>query len=130
MRAVADKFLGIDAMKKPRMKTAYNIWGPEHRSIVDPIFKHRVQEDEVPPKKQLALRSAIYKELFEELAEDEQQEYIDRAELEHQEALDKMYEKLRAPASQDPEDLQLYVLILYIQSTIDRLTNMAGPLRT
>lgn len=110
MKAIADKFLGIDAVKKPRMKTPYNIWGPEHRSIVDPIFKQRVQDGDVPSKKQLALRSAVYKELFEELPEDEQQEYLDRAELEHEEALEKMYAKVRAPPSQKPEDLQSYVL--------------------
>lgn len=88
------------------MKTPYNIWGPENRDVVDPIVKKRVLDGNVPPKQQLALRSAIYKELFAQLPEEEQQEYIDRSELEHQEALDKMYEKLRSPASQKPEDLQ------------------------
>lgn len=88
------------------MKTAYNVWGPEHRDIVDPIFQQRVQDENVPAKNQAALRSAIYKECFNELEDVAQQAWITRAEREHQEALSKVEDRLHAAALTTPEARQ------------------------
>lgn len=96
-------------VQKPRQKTPYNLWGPANRIFIDPIFSERVREGNVPAKQQAALRSALYKELFEELPEEERQEWAERAEVEHQEALSKVNSALKAGASSTPEDRQRYV---------------------
>lgn len=88
------------------MKTAYNLWGPEHRFFVDPIFDERVKENDVPTKNHAALRSAIYKELFDELPKDEQLEWVKRAEEEHRAALKDIERKMNAGPSTAPEDRQ------------------------
>ncbi len=75
-------------VQKPRLKTAYNVWGPHNRCFIDPIFKQRVREGNIPAKQQAALCSALYKELFEELPEEEQKEWTERAENEHREAVE------------------------------------------
>lgn len=99
------KLTGI-AIKKPRMKTAYNIWGPENRALVDPIFTQRVQANNVPAKNQAALRSAIYKEFFNQLSADERQQWVQRAEVEHKLVLDEIDKKMKAGPSTSPEDRQ------------------------
>lgn len=88
------------------MKTAYNVWGPENRASVDPIFNQRVQANKVPGKNQAALRSAIYKELFDQLPPDEQQTWIKRAEADHKLTMDDIEKKLKAGPSTSPEDRQ------------------------
>lgn len=94
------------SIQKPRQKTAYNLWGPAHRFFVDPVFEERVREDGIPAKQHAALRSSIYKELFEELSEEERREWMERAEAEHQEALSKVNVALKADATSAPEDRQ------------------------
>lgn len=90
------------------MKTAYNIWGPEHRLLVDPVFQQRVRDGNVPGKNQAALRSAIYKEFFDQLDEDEQREWTERAEREHQQALANIEKGLQSGPSTTPEARQRY----------------------
>lgn len=107
--AVLSAKISGNSIQKPRQKTAYNVWGPHNRCFVDPVFNERVRDGNVPAKQQAALRSAIYKELFEELPEDEQQEWIERAEQEHQEALRKASTTLKSEPSMAPEDRQRYV---------------------
>ena len=92
--------------QKPRQKTAYNLWGPKNRCFVDPIFNERVLAGDVPFKRQAALRSAIYKELFEDLPQEEQQEWIERTEQEHREAIQKADSTLTSEASSAPADRQ------------------------
>lgn len=94
---------------KPRLKTPYNLWGPQHRAITDPVFHARVKEGDVPASQQLALRSSVYKELFEELPVAEQEEWTDRAEEEHQNALAEHKKAMAGPPSTKPEDRQRYV---------------------
>lgn len=98
------------SLQKPRQKTAYNLWGPENRAFVDPVFNDRVREGSVPAKRQAALRSAIYKELFDELPDDERQEWTERAEREHMQALKKFNKTLEKIPSTKPEDRQRSVL--------------------
>lgn len=90
------------------MKTAYNLWGPEHRFFVDPVFEDRVKENNVDAKNHAALRSSIYKELFDELSKEEQLEWSKRAESEHQAALKDIEKKTNAGPSTAPEDRQRY----------------------
>ena len=104
------------SIQKPRQKTAYNLWGPAHRCFVDPVFQERVKEGNIPAKQHAALRSSIYKELFEELSEDERLEWTQRAEAEHQEALAKVDIALKAGASSAPEDRQRYSLPIVLPS--------------
>ncbi len=59
-----------NGLQKPRQKTAYNLWGPENWCFIDPVFNKRVKEGNVPAKRHAALRSSIYKELFDELPQD------------------------------------------------------------
>lgn len=108
------KLTGI-GLKKPRMKTPYNIWGPEHRYFVDPIFKQRVEEKNVPAKNQAALRSAIYKELFNDLPEDEKKEWAERAEQEHRLALEEIENKMNSNPSTAPEDRQRWAFLSLFQ---------------
>lgn len=105
MAILTAKLTGL-GIKKPRMKTAYNLWGPQHRFFVDPIFDQRVMEGNVPAKNQAALRSAIYKELFEDLSAEEKAEWTERAQREHQEALVDIDKKLKSKPSVKPEDRQ------------------------
>ncbi len=98
-----------NCLQRPRMKTPYNLWGPNNRCFVDPVFAERVEAGNVPAKEQAALRSAIYKELFEELPEDERREWTERAVQEHQRALDKATAVLKSGPSTAPEDRQRYV---------------------
>ncbi len=92
-------------------KTPYNLWGPENRCFVDPVFKERVRDGNVPARQQAALRSALYKELFNELPADEQREWAKRAEREHSEALSKFDNTLKKVPSDKPEDRQRYAPI-------------------
>lgn len=94
------------------MKTAYNLWGPQHRFFIDPIFDQRVVEGNVPARNQAALRSSIYKELFEDLSQEEQAEWTERAQREHQEAIAEIDSKLKGKPSTKPEDRQKYVHFL------------------
>lgn len=105
MAILMSKLTGV-GLQRPRMKTPYNMWGPQNRCFVDPVFAERVKENNVPTKNQAALRSSIYKELFEELPEDERQEWIERAEQEHQQALNKVDSTLKSGPSTAPEDRQ------------------------
>ena len=109
MALLVSKLTGT-SLQRPRLKTAYNIWGPEHRSEIDPIFKERVQEGNVPAARQAALRSAIYKEFFEALPQDEQNVWVLRAETEHQEALQNVENALKAGPSTAPADRQRYAI--------------------
>lgn len=97
-----------NTIQRPRQRTAYNLWGPANRFFVDPVFAERVREGNVPARRHAALRSSIYKELFEELPADERQEWADRAEREHQAALKKMEDVLKAGPSIAPQDRQRY----------------------
>ena len=100
-----------NALQKPRQKTPYNLWGPENRCFVDPVFKERVREGNVPARQQAALRSSLYRELFNELPEEEQREWTQRAEQEHSEALSKFNKSLKQLPSEKPEDRQRYAPI-------------------
>ncbi len=91
-----------NTLQKPRQKTAYNIWGPENRCFVDPIFNERVREGNVPARQQAALRSSIYKELFSELPDEERKEWAERAEREHSEALKKFNKTMKSTPSTAP----------------------------
>ena len=109
MAVLMSKLTG-GSIQKPRQRTAYNLWGPAHRFFVDPIFQERVREGNVPAKQQAALRSALYKELFEELPENERREWTEKAEAAHRQALSKVDEALKAGPSDSPEDRQRYVV--------------------
>lgn len=111
MAVLMTKLTG-NGIQRPRQKTAYNLWGPANRCFVDPIFNERVREQGLPAKQHAALRSSIYKELFDELSEDECQEWITKAEQEHQDALAQVNSVLKAGSSATPEDCQRYVLFL------------------
>lgn len=103
--ALTAKILGIDA-KLPRLKTAYNIWGPQHRELVDPVFSKRVEDDSVPSNLHIALRSSIYKELFEKLPEDEQEMWAKAAVREHEKAVREIKKNMEQGASIAPQDRQ------------------------
>ncbi len=115
MAILMSKITG-NSLQRPRQKTAYNLWGPEHRHLIDPIFKERVREGNVPATQQAALRSSLYKELFEELPEDQRKEWAERASREHREALEKIEGNLKSGPSTAPADLQrcvdIYVAFL------------------
>lgn len=98
-----------NSVQKPRQKTAYNVWGPLNRCFIDPIFNERVRDGSVPAKQQAALRSSLYKELFEELPEEEQREWIDRAEEEHRAAIQNAANILKSGPSAAVDDRQRYV---------------------
>ena len=102
-----------NSLQRPRQKTAYNIWGPENRAIVDPVFHERVRAGNVPGKQHAALRSAIYKELFEGLPDEERLEWINRAEREHRDALAKAENALNSGPSTAPADQQRYAHSLF-----------------
>ena len=102
-----------NTLQKPRQKTAYNIWGPENRCFVDPIFNERVREGNVPARQQAALRSSIYKELFSELPDEERKEWVECAEREHSEALKKFNKTMKSTPSTAPEDQQRSALCIY-----------------
>lgn len=105
MAVLMSKLTGA-TIHRPRLKTAYNIWGPENRAIVQPVFAERVKEGNVPASHQAALRSAIYKEFFESLPENEQKRWSDRAEAEHRDALKNFQDVLKAGPSTEPADCQ------------------------
>lgn len=123
MAILMSKLTG-NTLQRPRMKTPYNLWGPKNRCFVDPVFAERVKEGNVSAKSQAALRSSIYKELFEELPEDEQREWIERAESEHQQALAKVDATLKSGPSTTPEDRQRYVIDVCHFSLIPDITSM------
>lgn len=97
-----------NVLHKPHQRTAYNLWGPQNRCFVDPIFNERVREGNIPVKQQAALRSAVYKELFDELPEDKRRDWIKQAEEEHKIALKKAEDVWSAGPSAAPEDRQRY----------------------
>ncbi|KJA13853.1 hypothetical protein HYPSUDRAFT_151072, partial [Hypholoma sublateritium FD-334 SS-4] len=105
MTVLTSKITGMP-LQRPRLRTAYNLWGPHHRAFIDPIFQERVKEGKVPASRQAALRSAIYKELFEKLPKEERDEWANRAEDEHREAMAKVEKALKSEPSSDPTDRQ------------------------
>ena len=109
MATLAAQLTG-NSMQKPRQKTAYNLWGPENRCFVDPVFNERVKEGNVPAKRHAALRSSIYKELFDELPGDERREWIKHAERQHAEALEKFNQTMKSRPSTEAADRQRFVL--------------------
>ena len=115
MAILMSKLTG-NSLQRPRQKTAYNLWGPENRHLIDPIFMERVQEGNVPATQQAALCNLLYKELFEELPEDERKEWAERATREHREALEKIEGNLKSGPLTAPADLQrcinIYVTFL------------------
>ncbi len=123
MSVLMSKLTGV-SLSRPRLKTAYNIWGPENRYDIDPIFVQRVREGNVPPSRQAALRSSIYKEYFDALPEEEKQIYVRRAEEEHQEALKKVENALKSGPSTDPADRQRCATSL-TKTVIFLLTNIS-----
>lgn len=72
-----------------------------------------MRDGNVPAKQQAALRSSLYKELFEELPEEEQQEWVDRAEKEHREAIQNAANVLKSGPSAAVEDRQRYVVCCF-----------------
>lgn len=106
MDILATRLTGTEA-KVPRKKTAYNVWGPQHRHIVDPIFQERVKESDVPASGYIALRSAIYKELFVELPQETQDKYIKQAAEQHERLEHKARKKATQSASTKPHDRQM-----------------------
>lgn len=104
--AVLTAKLTGNSITRPRMRTPYNLWGPSNRCFVDPIFLERVRDGNIPSKQHAAVRSSLYKELFEELPQDEQREWVERAEREHREAVEKVDGPLKAGPSTAPQDRQ------------------------
>ncbi|KJA18011.1 hypothetical protein HYPSUDRAFT_205740 [Hypholoma sublateritium FD-334 SS-4] len=127
MAILMSKLTG-NSLQRPRLKTPYNLWGPSNRCFVDPVFAERVKEGNVPAKGQAALRSSIYKELFEELPEDERREWVERAEREHQQALDKADAALKSGPSTAPEDRQRIIECLpkFFQPILDMVAEHTG----
>lgn len=112
MAVLTAKLTGSTATR-PRLRTAYNLWGPSNRCFVDPVFQERVRDGSVPARQQAALRSAIYKEMFEELPENEQREWAEKAEREHREALEKVSGPLKAGPSTAPQDRQRFATLFH-----------------
>lgn len=108
--ALIARLTGVD-IKLPRMKTAYNVWGPLHREIVDPIFQSRVKEKNVHTSQHIALRSAIYKELFAEQPQETQEKYTKQASREHEQAVRDARKKAARRASTTPHDRQMSVTV-------------------
>lgn len=106
MDIIAARLTGDD-LKVPRKKTAYNVWGPLHRHIVDPVFNKRVKESGISASQHIALRSAIYKELFAELPHNTQDRYNMQAIQEHEQAEREARKKAAQPASTKPHDRQM-----------------------
>ncbi len=105
MAVLMSKITGT-SLQRPRLRTPYNLWGPQNRCFIDPIFQERVKEGNVPASRQAALRSALYKELFDELPVDEKNEWVQRADDEHREAMAKVEKALNSEPSTDPTDRQ------------------------
>lgn len=116
MTILMGRLTGVD-FKMPRLKTGYNIWGPQNRDIVDPIFNQRVEAGKVPTNQHLALRSAIYKELFEQLTPEKQAEWVQTATREHEKAVRELKKKMNGGVSTEPEDRQKYVQYLSLCSS-------------
>ncbi|KAF9522828.1 hypothetical protein CPB83DRAFT_840208 [Crepidotus variabilis] len=122
------KLTGI-ALQKPRRRTAYNVWGPRNRHFVDPIFEQRVKDGVVPKKQHAALRSSLYKELFKDTLEvDEQGEWEDIAMEEHRNVCDAIDAKMDAPPPSDPAERQkiLNRLPAFAQPILDLIADYTG----
>ncbi|KJA13205.1 hypothetical protein HYPSUDRAFT_151852, partial [Hypholoma sublateritium FD-334 SS-4] len=109
MAILAAKLTGNTATK-PRLRTAYNLWGPQNCCF------------------QAALRSAIYKEMFEELPPNEQREWAEKAEDEHHEALKKIAEPLDTGPSTTPQDRQRIIECFpqFIEPILDLIADHTG----
>lgn len=122
--AVLNAKLTGSTVTRPRLRTPYNLWGPSNRCFVDPVFQERVRDGSVPARRQAALRSAIYKEMFEELPENEQREWAEKAEREHKDALEKVSGPLKAGPSTTPQDRQRFVILFHFLDAY--LTDLAA----
>lgn len=105
MSILAAKLSGVSTTK-PRKKTPANLWGPQNRALVDPVFNDRVEKGNVPSSQHLKLRSAIYKEMFDALPQAEQNEWQERADKEHDTQLKAQRDAMSAPPSTAPADRQ------------------------
>ncbi|KJA26036.1 hypothetical protein HYPSUDRAFT_133378, partial [Hypholoma sublateritium FD-334 SS-4] len=123
MAALMTKLTGT-SVQRPRLRTAYNLWGPAHRCFIDPVFQERVRQENVPASRHAALRSSIYKELFDELPQEERQEWSNKAEQEHQAALAKVSHALKTGASTAPEDRQRCVIIETITPFVEPILDL------
>ncbi|KJA15176.1 hypothetical protein HYPSUDRAFT_149496, partial [Hypholoma sublateritium FD-334 SS-4] len=108
MAVLMSKLTGI-SLHRPRLKTAYNLWGPENRA-------------------EAALRSAIYKECFDALPEEQKKAWALRAEAEHNESLRKVEDALKAGPSTSPVDRQKVINCLpkFIEPLLDLIADHTG----
>lgn len=129
MTILMGRLTGTD-FKIPRLKTGYNAWGPQNRDVVDPIFNQRVESGNVPATQHLALRSAIYKELFEQLTPEKQADWIQTATREHEKAVRELRKKMEGSVSTKPEDRQKYELHLSLSSSMSPCLHCFAPIQS
>ncbi|KAF9470225.1 hypothetical protein BDN70DRAFT_902281, partial [Pholiota conissans] len=121
------KIAGIP-LKKPRMRTAHNVWSQENRQLVDAIFDERIRIEDVPLTKRAGVRMQVYKECFDKLDLEVKRTYEKKAAEEHRLAIEKIELELNSPPSQDPADRQqvLKGLPTFVQPILDLISDYTG----
>lgn len=112
------KLAGLN-IKKPRAKSAINLWRRTQRDDIEAEVRQRLQQSaaaagEFPSKAEqknmISLREKVAKEFFDNLSAEVKATWAEAAQEEHDAALSKWKEDLEACPSTLPADRQRFVL--------------------
>ncbi|KAJ3487040.1 hypothetical protein NLJ89_g11753 [Agrocybe chaxingu] len=126
-RALLHKLTG-QGLKRPRKKTAVNIWRKSQRDSIESAAKARVGLTQITKGKYLALLDKIAKEEFLKLPVEEQSAWAEIANEENEAANISFEQGLHSPASTLPEDRQRCIegLVRFMEPILDLVCEATG----
>ncbi|KAF9470946.1 hypothetical protein BDN70DRAFT_939309 [Pholiota conissans] len=127
MAVLMSKLAGTP-LKKPHMRTAYNVWSQRNRETVEAVYEERIRVGHVPRTKKMSVRTQVYKECFDKLDLEVKKTYERMAAEEHRLTIENMELALNSPPSQSPADRQqvLRGLPTFVQPILDLISNYTG----
>ena len=104
-RILLHKLTGT-SIKKPRLKSATNVWRKTQRKEIDAQVKEITQLGNTPRTSLAAIRDKVAREMFEKLPQEDKAQWIEVTKKEHEEALVRWKEDCEGDCSTLPEDRQ------------------------
>lgn len=104
-RILLHKLTGT-SIKKPRLKSATNVWRKSQRQEIDVQVKKITQAGDTPRTALAAIRDKVARELFDKLPQEDKTHWIGVAKEEHEEALTRWKEDCEGNCSTSPKDRQ------------------------
>ncbi|PBK85938.1 hypothetical protein ARMGADRAFT_1086984 [Armillaria gallica] len=120
------RLIGLSILK-PCKAQAFSLWAKENVAEVQKALDKELAKKTVVPGDCAAKLNAFKSKLFKKEFTEVQEEWAAQAEEDHEEALKEYHEKMEAPVSKKPEDMQRYMLILCceLESKLQRLVQVS-----